>query len=110
MKRYILSIIISAVCCLVLGRRLGYLSAEFNNTRFTLLANAVKRLFILTRDAYFGNGLWKYIPTRTYTEFVQTENLIYDIISEIVDESIGRGEFEVETEDIQSIYHSSKSY
>lgn len=94
--------------CLVLGRRLGYLSKEIQNGKFCLLATAVKRLFILQRDAYFGNGLWKYIPTKTYKEFVKTEEIVYDIISEIVEESIERGEFDCETEDIRSIYLSSK--
>lgn len=69
----------------------------------------MKRLFILTRDAYFGNGLWKYIPTQTYKDFVATEKIIYDIVSEIVDETIERGGLtDCETEDIQSIYLSSK--
>lgn len=92
----------------MLGRRVGYLSKDTLNSRFTELAAAVKKLFILQRDAYFGNGLWKYIPTKTYKEFAQTEDLIYDIVSDIVDETIKTGDMECQTEDIRSVYLNSE--
>lgn len=88
---------------------MGYLSKDTLNPRFTELQRAVKRLFILQRDAYFGNGLWKYIPTKTYKEFAQTEDLIYDIVSEIVDETIKNGDMDCQTEDIRSVYLNSES-
>lgn len=91
----------------MLGRRVGYLSKDSLNPRFTALASAVKKLFILQRDAYFGSGLWKYIPTKTYKEFAQTEDFIYDIVSEIVDDTIKTGDMECQTEDIRSIYLNS---
>lgn len=91
----------------MLGRRVGYLSEDTINPKFSELASAVKKLFILQRDAYFGNGLWKYIPTKTYKDFAQTEDLIYDIVSEIVDETIRTGDVECQTEDIRSIYLNS---
>lgn len=78
------------------------------NSKFALLATAVKRLFVLTRDAYYGNGMWKYFPTKTYKEYVETEETIYDIISELVDETLEKGELECATEDIRTIYLSSK--
>lgn len=92
----------------MLGRRIGYLSKDSVNSKFLELANAVKKLFVLQRDAYYGNGLWKYIPTKTYKDFAKTEDTIYDIISEIVDETINKGEMECQTDDIRSIYLNSK--
>ncbi|XP_063697170.1 ecdysone 20-monooxygenase [Culicoides brevitarsis] len=95
---------LETVCCLMLGRRVGYLSKDTINPRFNELASAVKRLFILQRDAYFGNGMWKHFPTKTYKDFAQTEDLIYDIVSEIVDETLQNGDMECQTEDIRSVY------
>uniref|UniRef100_A0A336MFD5 CSON014590 protein n=1 Tax=Culicoides sonorensis TaxID=179676 RepID=A0A336MFD5_CULSO len=92
-----------AVCCLMLGRRIGYLSKDFKDERFMALATAVKRLFILQRDAYFGNGLWKYIPTTTYKEFAKTEDIIYNIISEIVNETRNEN-LDCQTDDIKNIF------
>lgn len=43
-----------------------------------------------------------------YKEFAATEETIYDIVSELVDETLSKGELECETEDIRSIYLSSK--
>uniref|UniRef100_A0A336MAY2 CSON014590 protein n=1 Tax=Culicoides sonorensis TaxID=179676 RepID=A0A336MAY2_CULSO len=94
---------LETVCCLMLGRRIGYLSKDFKDERFMALATAVKRLFILQRDAYFGNGLWKYIPTTTYKEFAKTEDIIYNIISEIVNETRNEN-LDCQTDDIKNIF------
>lgn len=44
-------------CCLVLGRRLGYLD-DNSESNFKDLAKAVKSLFALQRDSYYGNLLY----------------------------------------------------
>lgn len=67
---------LEAVCTLMMGRRMGFLSTEPPENVRTL-ACAVKQLFITQRDTAYGFGLWKYIPTSTYREFVHTEDTIY---------------------------------
>lgn len=65
-----------AVCALMLGRRMGFLMPN-PPTHVKQLAAAVKQLFISQRDSYYGLGLWKYIPTKTYRDFVKSEETIY---------------------------------
>lgn len=67
---------LEAVCTLMMGRRMGFLSADPPENVRTLAA-AVKMLFITQRDTAYGFGLWKYIPTSTYRDFVNTEDTIY---------------------------------
>ncbi|XP_014093991.2 ecdysone 20-monooxygenase isoform X1 [Bactrocera oleae] len=77
---------LEAVCTLMLGRRMGFLDKSGQQPeRIRQLASAVKQLFISQRDSYYGLGLWKYLPTKTYTEFVRAEEIIYDVISEMVE-------------------------
>lgn len=67
---------LEAVCTLMLGRRMGFLSTSPpDNVR--KLAASVKMLFITQRDTAYGFGLWKYFPTSTYRDFVNTEDTIY---------------------------------
>ena len=66
------------ICSLVLGRRMGFLSKEnTGNEKFNELASAVKNLFILQRDSYYGIGLWKYLPTQTWKNFARNEEVCY---------------------------------
>lgn len=60
----------------MLGRRMGFLSSNPQNDVKTLAA-AVKLLFITQRDSAYGFGLWKYLPTKTYRDFVRSEETIY---------------------------------
>ncbi|CAD7005251.1 unnamed protein product [Ceratitis capitata] len=77
---------LEAVCTLMLGRRMGFLDKSGQQPeRIRQLAVAVKQLFISQRDSYYGMGLWKYFPTKTYREFVRAEEIIYDVISEMVE-------------------------
>lgn len=45
--------------------------------RIENLAAAVKQLFVAQRDSNYGFGLWKYWPTKTYRDFVKSEETIY---------------------------------
>lgn len=67
---------LEAVCTMMLGRRMGFLSANPLES-VKKLASAVKMLFITQRDTAYGFGLWKYFPTSTYRDFVSTEETIY---------------------------------
>lgn len=70
---------LEAVCTLMLGRRMGFLDKRGQQPeKIRQLASAVKQLFISQRDSYYGLGLWKYFPTKTYTEFVRAEEIIYE--------------------------------
>ncbi|XP_065721075.2 ecdysone 20-monooxygenase isoform X2 [Drosophila suzukii] len=80
---------LEAVCTLMLGRRMGFLAVDTQQPqKISQLAAAVKQLFISQRDSYYGLGLWKYFPTKTYREFAKAEDLIYDVISEIIDHEL----------------------
>lgn len=67
---------LEAVCTLMLGRRMGFLSSN-PPENVAKLAAAVKTLFITQRDSSYGFSLWKYVSTKTYRDFVQTEDTIY---------------------------------
>lgn len=67
---------LEAACTLMLGRRMGFLSVN-PPENVAKLASAVKMLFITQRDSSYGFSLWKYVPTKTYRDFVQTEETIY---------------------------------
>lgn len=70
---------LEAVCTLMLGRRMGFLSRSGNKSdKISQLAGAVKQLFISQRDSYYGLGLWKYFPTKTYRDFAKSEDAIYE--------------------------------
>jgi ecdysone 20-monooxygenase len=82
---------LEGVCCLILGRRMGYLSNNGGSSRFAELVTAVKNIFVIERDSYYGLQLWKYIPTKLYRDFSKNEEIIYNIISDIVDNSLQDG-------------------
>lgn len=67
---------LEAVCTLMLGRRMGFLSSTPPDN-VAKLAAAVKTLFITQRDSSYGFSLWRYVSTKTYRDFVQTEDTIY---------------------------------
>lgn len=70
---------LEAVCTLMLGRRMGFLVPNTKQPeKISQLAAAVKQLFISQRDSYYGLGLWKYFPTKTYRDFARAEDLIYE--------------------------------
>ncbi|XP_014289916.1 ecdysone 20-monooxygenase isoform X2 [Halyomorpha halys] len=75
---------LESTCCLILGKRLGVLEDEANEVSLRL-ANAVKEQFCASRDTYFGLPFWKLYPTEAYKRFVKAEEIIYDVISEMVE-------------------------
>lgn len=67
---------LEAVCFLMLGRRMGFLSPQ-PHENVNRLAAAVKMLFITMRDSSYGITMWKYVSTKTYRDFVKAEQIIY---------------------------------
>lgn len=67
---------LEAVCTLMLGKRMGFLSQNPPDN-VAKLAAAVKTLFITQRDSSYGFSMWKYVSTKTYRDFVETEDTIY---------------------------------
>lgn len=71
---------LEAVCTLMLGKRMGFLSQN-PPKNVAKLAAAVKKLFITQRDSSYGFCMWKYISTKTYRDFVETEDTIYKYVT-----------------------------
>lgn len=67
-------------CCLMLGRRFDQIGVE----NFDELTKAANNIFTCMRDAYYGNGLWKYLPSKTLRTFARSEELLYDTVSKII--------------------------
>ncbi|XP_075162514.1 cytochrome P450 family 24 subfamily A member shade [Haematobia irritans] len=98
---------LEAVCTLMLGRRMGFLSTNTEQPeKIRQLAAAVKQLFISQRDSYYGFGMWKYFPTETYRKFARAEETIYDVISEMVDQALeeNNANFMHHDDDVRSVF------
>ncbi|XP_014252078.1 ecdysone 20-monooxygenase isoform X1 [Cimex lectularius] len=75
---------LESTCTLILGKRLGFLDADVSPLA-KKLAEAVKDQFCASRDTFFGLPFWKIFPTPAYKKFMSSEDTIYDIISEMVE-------------------------
>lgn len=67
---------LEALAGLIIDRRLGILDP---NPPFEIveLANAAQQIFVTFRDVFYGSSLWKYVPTKLWTKYVEAEELIY---------------------------------
>ncbi|KAG5682159.1 hypothetical protein PVAND_011531 [Polypedilum vanderplanki] len=96
---------IEAACALILGRKMGYLADSHdhldNNSKELMIA--VKNIFGVIRDSYYGNGMWKYFPTKLYSKYIEYEDKIYDIITGIINETLHDHEFMALDSDNMSI-------
>ncbi|XP_058060587.1 ecdysone 20-monooxygenase [Anopheles bellator] len=100
------SVGLEIICCLVLGRRMGYLTTDRRNEKFIRLAEAVKESFVYISQSYYGFKLWKYMPTRLYRNFVRCEEIIYDTIAEIVYEALEEEQLNCPDNDVKHIFIS----
>lgn len=83
------SMAVETACCLILGRRIGFLNeSSEKNEKMHRLATGAKNIFKSCRDAYYGNGLWKYLPSKIYKNYVKSEELVYDTVMEIINETM----------------------
>lgn len=67
---------LEALAGLILDKRLGLLDPN-PSLEILELANAVQQIFIVFRDVFYGSALWKYLPSKTWKDFVRNEELIY---------------------------------
>ena len=52
---------------------------------------------------FIGNCLWKYFPSRIYKEYAENEEKIYNIILEIIKNTIQNNEFMAQDKENESI-------
>lgn len=78
---------LESTCTLILGRRMGFLEHEVD-AKACRLGTAIKCHFCASRDAFYGLPFWKVFPTRSYKLFVESEEEIYDIVSEMVESAL----------------------
>lgn len=96
---------LEVTCALMLGRRMGFFDAVVDPLA-EKLAKAVKVHFCASRDTFYGLPFWKAFPTQAYSQFVESEEVIYEIISDLVEKSL-KEEYETcQTSDVQSVFMS----
>ncbi|KAL1138641.1 hypothetical protein AAG570_008704 [Ranatra chinensis] len=94
---------LESTCTLILGRRMGFLEKEIGSTA-SKLAEAVKDQFCASRDTFYGLPFWKIFPTPAYKKFMKSEDTIYDIISDLVEESLKEETDTCALEAVQSVF------
>lgn len=72
---------------LALGRKMGFLSPENESNVAKELSHAVHENFIAMRDTYFGIPLWLLFSTPAYEKLTQSENSIYELTLNIIQEA-----------------------
>uniref|UniRef100_A0A1B6EHD4 Cytochrome P450 n=1 Tax=Clastoptera arizonana TaxID=38151 RepID=A0A1B6EHD4_9HEMI len=92
-------------CTLILGRRLGFLDNTLD-PKAEKLASAVQTQFRASRDTFYGLPIWKVFPTAAYKQLIQSEDSLYDIISEIVEKALEEEEATCATETVRSVFMS----
>ncbi|XP_076235574.1 cytochrome P450 family 24 subfamily A member shade [Calliopsis andreniformis] len=97
---------LESTCTLILGRHLGFLKPDSNSTLTTRLAEAVRIHFTASRDAFYGLPLWKLLPTSAYKQLIESEDTIYDIISEIVEVTIQEKRNDAKDESLEAVFQS----
>ncbi|XP_051166696.1 ecdysone 20-monooxygenase isoform X1 [Leptopilina boulardi] len=96
---------LESTCTLILGRHLGFLKPGPCSLT-SRLAEAVRSHFIASRDANYGLPLWKLLPTTAYKQLIQSEEAIYNIISELVEETSREQGQDAHDECIEAVYKS----
>ncbi|XP_046669599.1 ecdysone 20-monooxygenase [Homalodisca vitripennis] len=78
---------LESTCTLILGRRMGFLDQQQDPTA-ARLAQAIQVQFCASRDAFYGLPFWKLFPTAAYKQLIQSEDVIYEVISDLVDSAL----------------------
>ncbi|EZA58896.1 Ecdysone 20-monooxygenase [Ooceraea biroi] len=97
---------LESTCTLILGRHLGFLKPDSSNILTKRLAEAVRIHFMASRDAFYGLPLWKLLPTSAYKQLIESEDTIYNIISELVETTIREKEDEAKDESVEAVFLS----
>lgn len=74
-------------CSLALGRRMGFLSPDKESKVARELSNTIHDNFIAMRDTYFGIPFWKIFKTAAYQQLVRSENKIYELTLQFIQEA-----------------------
>ncbi|XP_006570230.2 cytochrome P450 314A1 isoform X3 [Apis mellifera] len=97
---------LESTCTLILGRHLGFLKPDSSSELATRLAEAVRIHFTASRDAFYGLPLWKLLPTCAYKQLIESEDAIYNIISEIIETTIQEKRDDAKDESVEAIFQS----
>ncbi|XP_011255244.1 ecdysone 20-monooxygenase isoform X1 [Camponotus floridanus] len=97
---------LESTCTLILGRHLGFLKPDSSSTLTTRLAEAVRIHFTASRDAFYGLPLWKLLPTSAYKQLIESEDIIYNIISELVEATVLEKQNDAKDESVEAVFLS----
>ncbi|XP_033298901.1 ecdysone 20-monooxygenase isoform X3 [Bombus bifarius] len=97
---------LESTCTLILGRHLGFLKPDSSSELAARLAEAVRIHFTASRDAFYGLPLWKLLPTSAYKQLIESEDEIYNIISEIVEATILEKRNDARDESVEAVFQS----
>ncbi|KAK0088673.1 hypothetical protein PV325_011092 [Microctonus aethiopoides] len=96
---------LESTCTLILGRHLGFLT-DTSTTLTTKLAEAVRIHFTASRDAFYGLPLWKIFPTTYYKQLIESEDTIYNIISELLETIICEQKDDAHDAPLEAVFQS----
>lgn len=97
---------LESTCTLILGRHLGFLKPESSSNLTTRLAEAVRIHFTASRDAFYGLPLWKLLPTAAYKQLIESEDAIYNIISELMEDTIWEKRDDAKDQSVEAVFQS----
>ncbi|CAB0042305.1 unnamed protein product [Trichogramma brassicae] len=97
---------LESTCMLVLGRRMNFLKTDSTSELTKKLAKAVRTHFLATRDAAYGLPTWKYYANAAYKNLIQSEETIYDIISDLIDQTIQENKDVAQDEAVEAVFQS----
>ncbi|KAL0275932.1 UNVERIFIED_CONTAM: hypothetical protein PYX00_003643 [Menopon gallinae] len=96
---------LEVTCKLILGRRMGFLNDKVDPLALRL-ATAVRTHFCASRDTFYGLPFWTMFPTKTYKNFADSEETIYEIISDLVEKSLEEENQTCKTSEVQGVFSS----
>lgn len=96
---------LESTCALILGRRMGFLDNNVDE-KAALLAKSVQEHFCASRDTFYGLPFWKLFKTQAYTKLTESEDIIYNIISELVDTALTEQNNTCEINVVKSVFMS----
>ncbi|KAL0113004.1 hypothetical protein PUN28_012322 [Cardiocondyla obscurior] len=97
---------LESTCTLILGRHLGFLKPDSSSTLTKRLAEAVRIHFTASRDAFYGLPLWKLLPTSAYKQLIESEDTIYNIISDLVETTMLEKQDDARDESVEAVFLS----
>ncbi|XP_014226674.1 ecdysone 20-monooxygenase isoform X1 [Trichogramma pretiosum] len=97
---------LESTCMLVLGRRMNFLKTDSTSELTQKLAKAVRTHFLATRDAAYGLPTWKYYANAAYKNLIQSEETIYDIISDLINQTIEENKDVAQDEAVEAVFQS----